>query len=160
MAIKMITPVRFEDRLSGLQSLSPPILADEVEGSLDIPIFDANPSSMGRPASGKLARCNNQGGLLTHGEKGFENAFSLTTSLSVIDTTKSVDFHVNIKRLILKADVTIGSGVISMTDSTYSYPWIDLDDNVWYEFPWSTSVFHIRSYAGITTAIVYYTGIY
>lgn len=160
MAIKMVTPVRLEDRLSGLQLPVPPELADDVKSSLDIPIFDSNPSSSSRPVRGKLARCNSQGGLLERSEKGFDNVVGHEEAISFGPDATTIDFGISIRRISIMADITFGSGDLFLTDSTYQKMWFTLTDEVWYSFHWNSQYLHMKIGEGISFSTWYYNLFY
>ena len=65
MVAKLITPVVFEDKLRGLESVLPLHLADEVKGSIDLAVLDRRPVDNSGRAVGVFARGCRHGSLIT-----------------------------------------------------------------------------------------------
>lgn len=64
---KLTTPVQFESEFDVLNEVKPLILGDEVKSGLAFPIGNLHSVGAGRPAIGKLLRCNEFGALLIEG---------------------------------------------------------------------------------------------
>ncbi len=62
--VQLKTPIRFSDRLSAFNVSPPRQVGDTGKQQLSLTIGDVNPVGIGRPAMGKMLRCNNQGGQL------------------------------------------------------------------------------------------------
>ena len=71
---KLITPVQYEPSVDELNEIVPLYMGDEVQQAINLSVLNANPVSENRPVIGKLARCNQYGGLLKYNDKrSFDN---------------------------------------------------------------------------------------
>ncbi|MBA7621477.1 hypothetical protein ES703_28839 [subsurface metagenome] len=84
-----------------LNEVRPLQLADEVKSVISSPALNLNPISHGRPVTGKLARCNNQGGLSVNDNSGFENYEYIVTLFEGRPMPQKVTFAQKLKGLYL-----------------------------------------------------------
>lgn len=154
--LKLITPIQYESALDGLNQVRPLSLADRGKITLDIPICNSNPVNAGRPALGKLLRCNQRGAILTNGRLGYDDYYYSTGSLSHATLTVKITFPTAVKGFIAKYAEALGTGYIARMDSTYTIQVGKLSLNDYSYFNIRGRYVYLKGFGSIPFVFPYY----
>jgi len=139
---KLATPVQYEDALDELNTVRPLSLADKCKLALVTPLLCVNPASESRPATGKLARCNDQGALLKGNKDFADNYLSNSDYLTDYDFTREFTYPQKVKGILCGFFYVTPACVMYWCDPTYTIFYQTIPANVWVWLPFVGDTIH------------------
>ena len=116
--LKLATPVQYEYLLDTLNILRPLNLLGECKMDIAYPVLNMNPVGKTEPAMGKLARCDEQGALLTNERFGYENYEMIEKSFYFTSWPRHITFAQTVYKVLAHTIHVVGEQDLSWRDPT------------------------------------------
>lgn len=117
--LKLATPVQYESSIEGLNDIRPLQLADEVKIVIPCPALCRSPVTKNKPVVGRLARCSQQGALLTELQKFYTNFEYIEQDFETGNSNKLIEFSQKVSCVQSKVIVVGLHDTAYWTDPTY-----------------------------------------
>lgn len=153
---KLATPVQYESSIEGLNDIRPLQLRDEGKIVIPCPVLCRNPVTKNRPVVGQLARCSQQGALLSGKRLHYDTHEYLTADFDFFNDQKLIQFSQKVSCVQSKV-IDVGVWATAFwTDPTYIIEIMDIYDIYTVFLPFVGTDLYIRvacPVPGITTTL-------